>query len=225
MTLGEKARDRPVLTAVIGATGVVLAAVVGIVGARIGGPGSPSPSSSPIPSSSPSQGTASGPSQDPVSGPPQGSSPSPSPTSELQRLLSYLPQTVSNCTPTEARYGALVGVVCAVTPGTIAVDASVNFFLYDDVEAVRLAFQQNVPAAVTPTQQVCPDGPDRSDYHDERQEPAGQLACWVAADNGAPYIVWTTDVPSVMATVGGPVGATPGDLWPFWLNTPIDLPE
>lgn len=217
MTLGEKARDRPVLTAVIGATGVVLAAVVGIVGARFGGGGSPTPSSAPNPPP--------GPSQDPVPGPSDDPSPEPSPTSQLERLLSYLPQTVSNCTPTEARYGALAGVVCAVTPGTIAVEASVTFFLYDDVEAVRLAFQQHVPAAVTPSQRVCPDGPDRSDYHDEQQEPAGQLACWVAADDLAPYIVWTTDAPSVMATVGGPVGATVGDLWPFWLSTPIDLPD
>ncbi len=100
-------------------------------------------------------------------------------------------------------------------------NANVTFFLYDSVEASRRAFRENVPAAVAVSVRVCPDQPDRSDYLDPAGEPIGLLACWVNAETGEPYIVWTTDDPGVMATALGPPGATVADLWPFWQNTPI----
>ena len=121
----------------------------------------------------------------------------------------------------DARFGSLAGAVCDVTPGLIAVNARVTFFLYDGVEAARSAFGQNVPQSVPASIQVCPDGPDRGDYATEEKDPAGLLACWVATDTGAPLIVWTTDEPSVMATVVGVAGSTIADVWPFWLNAPI----
>jgi hypothetical protein len=112
-------------------------------------------------------------------------------------------------------------VECDVTPGLINANARVNFFLYAGVEGARSAFEQNVPDSVIASDVVCPDGPYRGDYHTPQKNPAGLLACWIATDDGSPYLVWTTDEPSVMATVRGVAGATIADLWPFWNSAVI----
>lgn len=136
--------------------------------------------------------------------------------------MAYLPDSVSNCSPTDTPFGALVRLKCRAEPAEGQVDADVYFSLYDGVGSSRAAFDQTVPADVPVSVRVCPAGPDRSDYRSADLEKAGVLACYVDASNKAPYVVWTRDDLGVMGVAVGPVGAKLKRLWDVWLKVPID---
>ena len=190
------AREQPILIALIGAAGVVIAAVIGVVATRGGSPDHPE--------STPSMTAP--------------------PTDQTERLLSFLPKdTVSNCSPTETPFGALVRVKCKATPGTGHVDADVYFSLYENLSSSRNAFEQSVPEVVSVSDRVCPDGPDRSDYDLPGRVKGGLLACYVDPDNKAPYVVWTRDNPGIMGEAVAPVGTELKRLWDVWLTVPINV--
>ena len=201
-------RDRSVMAALIGAAAVVVAAGITALAAREGDD----------PARMTQTPSASAPRSEPSSTPE--STPS-SLSDPVARLMAYLPASVSNCSPTDTPFGALVRLKCKAEPAEGQVDADVYFSLYDGVGSSRSAFDHTVPADVPVSLRVCPAGPDRSDYRSPDLKKAGELACWVDASNNAPYIVWTRDDLGVMGVAVAPVGTKLKRLWDVWLNVPI----
>ncbi len=202
--------ERPIASALIGAGAVVAAALIGLAATSMGRDASPA--TAPTQSASPSA--------TPESTPP--SPDTPAPTDAASRLLSYLPEAVSNCNPTDVPPGVLARFKCAAEPKQGQVYADVYFALYDNAAASRTAFQRVVPADVPVSIRVCPDGPDQSDYTIPDVGKAGQLACYVDGTYNAPRIIWTRDEPSILAEAVGPAGVPLKRLWKVWLRLPID---
>ena len=194
---GQIIRERPVLTALIGAASVVAASAIGVLAANRGGPDEQRTPSPPPTVTAPA---------DPIS-----------------RLLSYLPDdTVSACAPADTPLGALAKVRCKATPATGHVDTDIHFALYDGLASSRRAFEQVVPADIPVSNRVCPDGPDRSDYTLPGGGKGGLLACYVDSRGNVPHIVWTRDAPGIMAEAVAPAGAKLSQLWDVWLTVPIN---
>jgi hypothetical protein len=137
------------------------------------------------------------------------------------RLVSLLPPRASDCDPKSAPEHALARVICGAESGRVSVD--VAFDLYNDPMSTRLAFRDVVPVDVVATDRVCPKGPDRSNYKDAAEKPAGSLACWTA-DDGTATIVWTRDDARVIAILTGRGGVSLSQVWPLWLDMPINKP-
>jgi len=142
------------------------------------------------------------------------------PSSGFETLLAHLPDTLTDCEPADTPVLALARARCTAAPTTQANGATLYLTLFPDVEHTRADFGRQVPPVVEATKQVCPDGPDRSDYQIPNEGSAGLLACWVAND-GRPYVVWTRDAADIVAVAQGQEGGTVRDLWPVWLNAPI----
>jgi hypothetical protein len=141
-------------------------------------------------------------------------------SSGLETLLAHLPDTLTACGPADTPVMALARARCTAAPTNQAPAATLYLTLFPDLEHTRADFARQVPPVVEATKQVCPNGPDRSDYEIPNEGKAGLLACWVAND-GRPYVVWTRDAAGIVAIAQGQEGSTVQDLWPVWINAPI----